>query len=91
MTHLKEAKKNLIFLSIQSLEAPLPFKWMALESICDNIFSTKSDVWSFGIVFWELFSLGMEPYTGMDTGESLYKKLKNGYRMEKPEYATENM
>lgn len=72
-------------------QSPLPFKWLALESISDQVFSTYSDVWSYGIVLWELFSLGKVPYPGMDADQSLYFKIKDGYRMEKPEYATQDM
>lgn len=72
-------------------ETPLPFKWLAIESIGDREFSTYSDVWSFGIVLWELFSLGKVPYPGMNADESLFRKLKDGYRMEKPEYSTQDM
>lgn len=68
-------------------EAPLPIKWLALESLSDHVFSTYTDVWSFGIVLWEFFSLAKVPYPGMDPNQSLYMKLKDGYRMEKPPFA----
>ncbi|XP_045479930.1 vascular endothelial growth factor receptor kdr-like isoform X2 [Harmonia axyridis] len=69
-------------------DCPLPVKWMAIESISDKIFSTQSDVWSFGIVLWEFFSLARTPYPAMDVDERFYTKLVEGYRMEAPEYST---
>jgi len=68
-------------------DGPLPIKWMAIESIRDRIFSTQSDIWSFGIVLWEFFTLAKTPYPGMEA-EKQYQRLIEGYRMEKPEYAT---
>ncbi|KAG8190869.1 hypothetical protein JTE90_010294 [Oedothorax gibbosus] len=69
----------------------LPVKWMAIESIRDRVFTTKSDVWSFGVLLWELFTLGSNPYPGVEINEEFFKKLKNGYRMEKPELAPDQI
>ncbi|XP_071395167.1 platelet-derived growth factor receptor alpha [Centroberyx affinis] len=65
----------------------LPVKWMAPESIFDNLYTTLSDVWSYGILLWEIFSLGGTPYPGMVVDSSFYNKIKSGYRMAKPEHA----
>uniref|UniRef100_A0A0P6E5R0 receptor protein-tyrosine kinase n=1 Tax=Daphnia magna TaxID=35525 RepID=A0A0P6E5R0_9CRUS len=64
----------------------LPIKWMAIESLTDHVFSSQSDVWSYGVVLWELFALGKIPYPGMN-GPILVKDIQDGLRMEKPEYA----
>lgn len=69
----------------------LPVKWTAIESIMDRVFTTKSDVWSYGVLLWEIFSLGGNPYPGVVIDESFYKRLKNGYRMEKPDYAPDDV
>uniref|UniRef100_A0A8C1ZDK4 Platelet-derived growth factor receptor alpha n=1 Tax=Cyprinus carpio TaxID=7962 RepID=A0A8C1ZDK4_CYPCA len=66
----------------------LPVKWMAPESIFDNLYTTLSDVWSYGILLWEIFSLGGTPYPGMVVDSSFYNKIKSGYRMAKPEHAS---
>ncbi|XP_052893749.1 vascular endothelial growth factor receptor 1 [Anopheles moucheti] len=72
-------------------ESPLPFKWLALECISDNLFSTYSDAWAYGIVLWELFSLGKVPYPGMEANQELYNKLRDGYRMDKPQYSNQDI
>ncbi|XP_063161799.1 vascular endothelial growth factor receptor 1 [Candoia aspera] len=69
-------------------EARLPLKWMAPESIFDKIYSTKSDVWSYGVLLWEIFSLGASPYPGVQIDEAFFRKLKEGIRMKAPDFAT---
>ncbi|KAK7176889.1 hypothetical protein R3I93_000971 [Phoxinus phoxinus] len=58
----------------------LPVRWMALESVSDNIFTTKSDVWSFGITMWEITSRGKTPYPGVSNYE-LLDFLEKGHRL----------
>lgn len=55
------------------------------------ICSFIAQVWSFAILLWEIFTLGKNPYPGIEIDEEFYKRLKSGYRMEKPEYASEKM
>lgn len=63
------------------------FRWMAIESLYDNIFSVKSDVWSFGILMWEIATLGSTPYVGIGAADVM-KKVRDGYRLEKPEHTS---
>ncbi|KAM5171932.1 macrophage colony-stimulating factor 1 receptor [Mantella aurantiaca] len=66
--------------------ARLPVKWMAPESIFDCIYTVQSDVWSYGILLWEVFSLGRSPYPGIIVNKKFYKMIKEGYKMDCPDY-----
>lgn len=52
-------------------------RWMAIESLYDNIFSVKSDIWSFGILMWEIVTLGSTPYPGIAAADVM-RKVCNG-------------
>uniref|UniRef100_A0A8C2HJ90 Vascular endothelial growth factor receptor 3 n=1 Tax=Cyprinus carpio TaxID=7962 RepID=A0A8C2HJ90_CYPCA len=68
--------------------ARLPLKWMAPESIFDKVYTSQSDVWSFGVLLWEIFSLGASPYPGLQIDEDFCKRLKDGTRMRAPDNAS---
>jgi serine/threonine protein kinase len=63
--------------------AKLPVKWMAPESLSDGHFSEKSDVWSYGVTMWEVFSGGKSPYPGTNP-VTLVQMLEEGGRLPKP-------
>ncbi|XP_054481620.1 platelet-derived growth factor receptor beta-like isoform X2 [Anoplopoma fimbria] len=69
----------------------LPVKWMSPESIFQNIYSSKSDVWSYGVLLWEIFSLGVSPYPDLPLNQNFYSSLQKGYRMSRPELAPLDM
>ncbi|XP_028406414.1 tyrosine-protein kinase Src42A-like [Dendronephthya gigantea] len=64
--------------------AKFPIKWTAPEAITTNAFTTKSDVWSFGILIYELVTYGRVPYPGMTNHEVITKIEEEDYRMPKP-------
>lgn len=62
----------------------LPVRWMAPESLHDSTFTSKSDVWSFGILLWEICTLGSTPYAGIGAHEVAKRVLNPEFRLAKP-------
>ncbi|XP_022111421.1 tyrosine-protein kinase receptor Tie-1-like [Acanthaster planci] len=71
-------------------EGALPMRWMALESLLDDVYTTESDVWSFGVLLWEIVTLGARPYPAM-TAKMMVGELQSGYRMPKPHHCQDEL
>ncbi|XP_038068801.1 angiopoietin-1 receptor-like [Patiria miniata] len=69
---------------VQKSSTGIPVRWLAIESLTRRVYKSKSDVWSFGILLWEIVTFGSTPYPGIDN-KSLVHRLLDGYRMPKPE------
>ncbi|VVC95693.1 unnamed protein product [Leptidea sinapis] len=64
-------------------KAMLPIKWMPPEAFMDGVFTIKTDIWSFGVLLWEVFSLGVMPYTGCSNREVM-QLVSGGGRLDRP-------
>ncbi|XP_077625916.1 muscle, skeletal receptor tyrosine-protein kinase isoform X5 [Crocuta crocuta] len=62
----------------------IPIRWMPPESIFYNRYTTESDVWAYGVVLWEIFSYGLQPYYGMAHEEVIYY-VRDGHILSRPE------
>uniref|UniRef100_A0A182NJR8 receptor protein-tyrosine kinase n=1 Tax=Anopheles dirus TaxID=7168 RepID=A0A182NJR8_9DIPT len=66
----------------------LPIKWLALESMTHQVYTSQSDVWAYGILLYEICTLGGSPYPSISTSK-LLRYLESGYRMERPKSCSE--
>ncbi|KAH6925327.1 hypothetical protein HPB50_003526 [Hyalomma asiaticum] len=64
-------------------KAMLPVKWMPPEAFLDGMFTSKTDVWSFGVLLWEVMSMGYMPYPGRGNQEVM-QLVTSGGRLEPP-------
>ncbi|XP_035708029.1 uncharacterized protein LOC110850395 isoform X2 [Folsomia candida] len=74
-----------------SIAEVFPFRWMAPESLSELHFSTKTDSWTFGVVLWEIWTLGATPFVEWQWSSNFVKAIIGGLRLEKPELASDLM
>ncbi|CAH1108431.1 unnamed protein product [Psylliodes chrysocephalus] len=75
---------------VSSIGQKLPLRWMSIEAIEEKTCDNKSDVWSFGVVLWEIGTLGALPYQKTPNSLVLYN-LKMGKRLERPRICTDEL
>jgi serine/threonine protein kinase len=68
----------------------VPLRWLSVEAMRENFYSSKSDVWAFGIVLWEIGTLGGFPYPTVSDMD-LLNFLDEGKRLEKPDNCSEEL
>ncbi|KAM5235305.1 tyrosine-protein kinase receptor TYRO3 [Ctenodactylus gundi] len=74
----------------QGCASKLPVKWLALESLADNLYTVHSDVWAFGVTMWEIMTRGQTPYAGIENAE-IYNYLIGGNRLKQPPECLEDV
>ncbi|CAH3104213.1 unnamed protein product [Pocillopora meandrina] len=78
-------------LYIKTSYGKVPWRWSSLESLRDRVYTSKSDVWSFGILLWEMATYGDSPYPDIPTPLALVSRLSTGYRMSRPHQCSEEL
>ena len=69
---------------------PLPLRWLAPEALQHKRFSVYSDIWAFGVLVWEVFSFGVQPYADLSNAQ-VVKHILNRQLLPKPAKCPENM
>ncbi|XP_070547540.1 fibroblast growth factor receptor 2-like [Ptychodera flava] len=72
------------------MKGHFPIRWMAPEVLSGNAYTTGSDVWSFGVLLWEVFSLGDNPYDTIQD-DDVKDLIGRGQRLEIPQGCTESI
>lgn len=80
LANLGEARSTFTRCEYTSSSGPSPARWMAPESMLDAKFTNKSDVWSFGVLLWEITALGEQPWAGLKD-QSIFPELQAGNRL----------
>jgi proto-oncogene tyrosine-protein kinase ROS len=65
-------------------------RWMPPESLADGVFTTQSDVWSFGVLLWEIMTLGQQPYQARGNME-VFHFVREGGKLTKPDLCPDEM
>ncbi|CAG7725945.1 unnamed protein product [Allacma fusca] len=71
-------------------EGLLPVRWMAPESLIDGVYTTQSDVWAFGVLLWEIMTLGQQPYPARNNLEVL-QYVRSGGRLHQPSHCPDRL
>ena len=75
---------------LKKSQGRVPVKWLAPECLYENSYTGRSDIWSYGIVLWEIVTYGATPYPGI-APEKLFSLLQAGYRMDKPSNCSDEL